>query len=510
MRGKKLLALAAAAVTALSAGLFAPACSTQTGGLLEENIIDDKYDNYYEIFVYSFNDSDGDGIGDLNGVTQKLDYIRDMGYTGIWLMPIHKSPSYHKYDVTDYRTVDEQYGTIEDYQNLVSAAHERGIKVIIDLVLNHTSTRNSWFLQAVSAVTNGTESQYYDWYNFVDTPTQGYAQWGGTDVYYEARFDSGMPDLNLDNPEVREELSSVMEFWLNMGTDGFRLDACTSYYTDSMSKSIAFCDWVKKEAVSYNPDAYIVGEVWSDIGTISSYYSGSDADSFFCFPASQASGYVNQTLLSFTPADYFWNSVKNVANSAGDGIAAPFLGNHDTGRIAGTLWRRAERIKFAYGLLSMYSGNTFTYYGDEIGMVGSANDPDKRIGMLWDNEGTNLTNPPPGSTTQEYEFDGVAEQLADENSILNYYKKCNNARNAFPALMRGQAQRVDYSDEYILAFTKTYGDETITVVINFAEEQKTVSGIAGDLAQTLCVEGEITQQSGQLTMPSYSIAILKN
>ena len=164
---KKLIKAIAAAAAGVTLAMTASACNKAP--TLKENIIDDAYDNYYEIFVYSFCDSDGNGVGDFNGVTQKLDYIRDMGYTGIWLMPISPSPSYHKYDVTDYKAVDPIYGSMADFENLLNTAHEKGIKVILDLVVNHTSKEHEWFKQASGAYVRGeTDNKYYDYYNFTD------------------------------------------------------------------------------------------------------------------------------------------------------------------------------------------------------------------------------------------------------------------------------------------------------------------------------------------------------
>ena len=500
------------AVTALIISFIFPLAACKTGedklNLLEENIVDDSYDNYYEIFVYSFCDSDGDGYGDLNGITSKLDYIRDLGYTGIWLMPIHESPSYHGYDVKDYYSVNSKYGTVEDYENLVKEAHERGIKIIIDLVVNHTSSQNPWFKSAVDYKNKRSDdSTYADWYNFSTTSKSGYNKNGN--IWYESRFDSSMPDLNLDCEAVREEIDKIMKFWLDKGTDGFRLDGVFYYYTGNNGKSVEFCTWLKQTATKYNENAYIVGEVWDGMSTstLTQFYK-SGLDSFFYFPGHGPTGNLVTAVRSPSGANTYWNSLNKMIDVANGYIPAPFLGNHDTGRIAGIMSREPESIKFAYGLLSMCNGNTFTYYGDEIGMLGSQNDPDKRIGMLWDNAKTGMTKVPPGSTKQEYVFDGVAEQLKDSNSILNYYKLCNNARNAFPALMRGSIERVEYSDSQVLAFKKTYKDETLTVIINFSADNKSVTGIEGKLAQSICVSGSINQSGSTLKMPAKSIAIL--
>ena len=232
----------------------------------ELNIIDDKYRNWYEVFVYSYYDSDGDRIGDLAGLAEKLDYISDLGMNGIWLMPIMPSPSYHKYDVTDYYDIDPQYGTLEDFSAMLEKAHSLGIDVIIDLVLNHTSNEHPWFVSAKS----GEDSPYRGWYNWSDTQQDGYAKAGG--AYYECRFVNTMPDLNLDNPEVRAEIEDILRFWLeDMGVDGFRLDAVTSYYTGNTEKNKEFLSWLGETARGIEPDCYIVGEAWTDLYDVADY-----------------------------------------------------------------------------------------------------------------------------------------------------------------------------------------------------------------------------------------------
>ena len=199
-------------------------------------------DNWDEIFVRSFYDSDGDRVGDFNGITAKLDDLSALGVGGIWLMPIHPSPSYHGYDVTDYYDVNPDFGTLADFEALLSEAHARGIRVIIDLVLNHTSNEHPWF-QSARFVEN---SPYREWYNWSDTAKTGYNQGGS--AYYESRFVASMPDLNLDNQEVRAEIEKIMRYWLELGVDGFRLDAVTSFYTGSAQKNKAFLKWLSATA----------------------------------------------------------------------------------------------------------------------------------------------------------------------------------------------------------------------------------------------------------------------
>lgn len=507
---KKFLCAVCTAATVISASVavmgFAACDNGESTALLEENIIDDAYDNYYEIFVSSYYDSDGDGVGDLNGVAEKMDYIRDMGYTGIWLMPINSCSSYHGYDVTDYKSINPSLGTLEDYKNLLEVAHSKDVKVIMDLVVNHTSSEHPWFKSALAYKKGqGGESKYADYYNWSNRQQAGYTQSGN--IWYESQFSSSMPDLNINGTAVRNEIESIIKYWIELGTDGFRLDGCC-YYSQSQSESVEFCKWIKETAVKYNERAYIVGEAWSGGATISEFYK-SGCDSFFNFPGA-GSGEIAQAVKSNSASD-FWMSMVNLKSNSNNYIPAPFLSNHDNGvgRIASVMSKDEVKTKFAYGVLSMLSGNTFTYYGDEIGMIGAHNDPDLRIGMLWDNAKTNITLPPIGTQHNVYAFDGVEEQLKNPNSILNYYKKCNNARNAFPSLMRGKARLISTDDSEVLAFTKTYGDEVITVVINFGDEAKTVPDMEGGIAQQICTSGKITKDGTTLKMPAYSISILK-
>ncbi len=509
---KKLMKISAVALCALTAGASAfafTACGNGGAKLLDENIIDDNYDNYYQIFVRSYCDSDGNGVGDFNGVTEKLDYIRDMGYTGIWLMPINPSPSYHGYDVTDYYDVNPDYGTLEDYDNLVKKAHEKGIKVIIDLVVNHSSDQHPWF-KAGAAFQNGQggDSKYAGYYNWSAIPQNKYTQIGN--VYYESQFDKSMPDLNLSNPVLRNEVDNIIKFWISdRNTDGFRLDGCYYYCSTGTTDSAEFCKFIHDTAVKYNENAYIVGECWGpNRNVLESTFYQSGIDSFFDFDVT------NEVVkaVNNSSASSMWNSVNKTYSAAAGNIAAPFLSNHDNGkgRIAGRVARDEDKIKFAYGLLSMFSGNTFTYYGDEIGMtaVRTCSDPDLRIGMLWDDV-ANVTTPPPGaSANPEYLFGSVKDQSEDANSILNYYKLCNNARNAFPALMRGAPQRIAYDDSEVVIMKKTYNNTSVTVVINTAVTDKEVGGIEGTLAQSICIKGSISSKGSLLKMPARSIAIL--
>ncbi len=215
---------------------------------------------FYEIFVRSYNDSNADGIGDFNGITQKLDYLQSLGVTAIWLMPIHPSPSYHGYDVLNYYAVNPQYGSLGDFKRLLSEAHSRGMRIIIDLVLNHTSSQHPWFVEANS----NPQSKYRDWYVWSETD-QGNGWHAGKSGYYFGLFSEVMPDLNYRNPEVTAQMEKMARFWLNeVGIDGFRLDAAKHLIEENgkTENTTATHEWLKGFYGAYKadkPEAYAVG-----------------------------------------------------------------------------------------------------------------------------------------------------------------------------------------------------------------------------------------------------------
>ena len=490
------------------------------------NIIDDNYRNWYEIFVYSFYDTNNDGIGDLNGVTAKLDYIKEMGFNGIWLMPIHPSPTYHKYDVTDYYAIHPDYGTLEDFKNLVDEAHKRGIRIIIDLVVNHSSDSHPWFLQACDYIRkNGAPGgEYGDFYNFRITDNNAYHSVNGTKYSYEGQFWSGMPDLNLDSENVRNEIISIMNFWLtDYNVDGFRLDAVTSYYTGNLQNNIDFLSWLNTEAKKIKPTAYIVGEAWvgSDF-TIDRYYE-SGCDSFFLFTGSQAGGTI-ATAVKQSSGKSLGELFMSLQSTYGDAILAPFLGNHDTMR-PGSFMPGEDNVKMAAGVLAMMNGGTFVYYGEEIGMIskgGNNSDPAKRIAMKW--QAKNIYEghcylPPENTPVDEtsYYYPSVQEQMEDTDSILNYYKEAMELRNRFPSIARGTVTYYpEGQNNYICVITKEYNGEKITIVFNMDTFEQTVTldkdtlGFTELVGELYAAGGEFSfDESGALIMPPQSIAIFK-
>lgn len=497
----------------------------------ELNIIDDNYRNYYEIFVYSFYDSDGDGIGDLNGVTQKLDYISDMGFNGIWLMPIMQSPTYHKYDVIDYYSIDREYGTVEDFQKLVEECHKRDINVVIDLVINHSSSENQWFVDAcdyLKALPDGQEPDlqecpYVDYYHFAkEQVNKDYYQVGGSDWYYEGVFWSEMPDLNLASEALRTELEDISRFWIDMGVDGFRMDAAMHFEENDIAFNTETLNWLYDFCTGLDPDFYMVSEVWAGKATIESYYA-SMTPSMFNFDAADAEGrLIKAARGNYNAAGFVQNMVgyqQDYADKNPDFIDAPFITNHDMGRVANALMKDANDMKMAGGLLMTMNGSPFVYYGEEIGMSSSGKkDENKRLPMIWsDSDTTGMTNGPLDADKDiAFAFAGVEQQQEDPYSILNYYKRAVRLRNENPEIARGQIAIVESLTEgYQAAITKTYEDSTIGIVYNTSDEAITVELEGTELADMeirgyLTLNGEVVELAdGVLSMPAQSICILK-
>ena len=476
--------------------------------------------NWYEIFVYSYQDSNGDGIGDFAGLTSRLDYIADMGYTGLWLMPIMPSPSYHKYDVMDYKAVDPQYGTMDDFRLLVQECHARGIRIIIDLPVNHTSTRHPWFLSAVESIQKRNfDSPYLDYYCFTETPSGNkYVKISGSPWHYEEQFAGGnMPDLNLSSEALKTEIRDIVTFWLcDVGVDGFRLDAVTSFFTGDVEANVAFLDELKAMCEEAKPGSFLVGEAWVGLTALSGY-AESTVDSFFLFPSSQAEGFIVKSILGRSPdAKKYVTGLENVLTAMPGELLTPFLCNHDTGRSIGLLQARKlpERAKFAQGILGMMPGYVFTYYGDEIGMVGAGDDPNKRLAMYW-NDG-DMTTQPPGVTSLEYAYPCVDDQLADPASLLNYCRAVNHARLRSPLIALGENTFV-YYDANVVLMKREKDGECCWIAINFsrkAEMTVTIEAtgltIVSDLVAlqgnaSLTEDGSVTT----VTLPPYGIAVLE-
>ena len=455
----------------------------------------------YEVFVYSFCDSDGDGIGDLPGLLSKLDYINDgdpaggedLGMSGLWLMPVFPSNTYHKYDVTDFVGIDPSYGTLEDMDALLAACHERGMTVILDLAVNHTSTAHPWFQEAADYLRSlppgreavKEECPYVWYYQFAREQYDGYVPLPDSEWYYEARFWSEMPDLNLTTGEVRQELKNVIDFWLDRGVDGFRLDAVTSYYTDNPEASIEFTRWLTQVAKEKNPSAYIVGEAWADQTTYAQYYR-SGIDSLFDFAFAGRDGIIARTVNRVGGLRYFGEAMAQeeelYASMNPSYVNAPFYSNHDTDRGAeyymgggaeSDLHSKSAKIKLAEALNLLMPGNAFIYYGEELGMKGAGRDENKRAPMYWSDEphAAGMCSGPPGMDEIRMEYGSLEKQASDPNSIFSYIREAVRIRESLPAIARGRTVRIpELEEERFVGFLRTYSAEqgtgNVLVLIN--------------------------------------------
>ena len=490
---------------------------------------DDNYRTWYEIFVYSFCDSNGDGIGDLAGVQSKLDYLQELGVTGIWLMPIHPSTTYHKYNVSDYYAIDPAYGTMDDFQALLDDCKDRNIKVILDLVVNHSGYDHTWFQTAadyLKTLPSGQEPDatvcpYVEYYTFSREERFGMRILNGTDWYYEAMFSQDMPDLNLGNPAVREEIEKIMKFWLDKGVSGFRLDAAKEFFSGQVSKNVEVLQWLQETAVSIDPDAYLVAEVWEGFSTIADYYE-SGITSIFNFAFGDSTGKIisvirgagNPTTVS-TYATALEKADKAYAGNNPAYIDAPFLSNHDVGRIAGFCAQDVQKTKLAGAMNLFMSGSAFVYYGEEIGMTGAGNDPSKRAPMYWNNARDNgTTQPPPECIIPDsYPFGSMEEQRTNDNSVYNYYRQAIAIRNALPVISHGRSiAEVTLNKGCVSAFRKNWNDEECIILMNISAEPATVDLTTytdWSLAAQLCTdENKVAREGTNLKLPAYGVAIL--
>ncbi len=495
---------------------------------LEWNARDDDYRTTYEIFVYSFCDSNGDGIGDINGVRSKLDYITDLGFDALWLTPVHPSSTYHKYDVDDYYAIDPAFGTMEDYEALLKECHERGVRVYMDLVLNHTSDEHEWFRTAAEYLRSlpaGAEPdlsacKYCGYYNFTRQPGDGYAPLEGADWYYEARFWSGMPDLDLGSGAVRDEIRDIMAFWLGKGVDGFRLDAVTSYFTGDTEKNVEFLRFLTETGRGIDPDCYLVGEAWTDRASIAELYK-SGIDSLFDFPFANYDGFIAKIVGgSYKASDYVKGMLlaEEAYRDADPGfVDAPFYTNHDMGRSAGYYAADEGPVtKMAYAMSLFMTGNSFVYYGEEIGMKGSGKDENKRAPMYWsdDADDPDMCAGPPDMDEVRMKFPPLSEQKDDPLSLWNWFCEVIRVRNAFPAIARGVTENADgISDDSVAAFFRrsgTDGDLLIVMNLRGSTAEKDLSSVGGGLALAAVLntnEESIIYSGNTLTLPAYSIAV---
>lgn len=495
---------------------------------------------FYEVFVRSFRDSDGDGIGDFAGLTGSLDYLNDgdpattddLGVTGIWLMPIFPSPSYHGYDVTDYRDINPDYGTMDDFTAFLDAAHERGIAVLIDLVINHSSREHPWF----TASANG-DPTYEDWYLWSETNPGTVAPWGAPawhpqdGRYYFGLFWEGMPDLNLENQDVTTELEDTARFWLeDVGVDGFRLDAARHLIEDGdivsdTPATVAWLEGFNDFVDSIAPDALVLGEVWSPTENVATYIPEA-LDLAFEFDLSGAGAEATE----FQRAEIFTDAMTKAQAVYPELQYATFLTNHDMDRIMSVVEGEVAIAKLAATWLLTSAGVPFVYYGEEVGLQGVKPDERIRTPMPWTGEapGLGFTKGTPWEPAFEgYDEFNVALQTDDPGSLLSHYRSLIQYRVDSVAMRRGDLVMVPASADTVMGYLRTVGDQHVLVVMNLAPTYATdytldlpvgpLAGFAGvqsvvgpqASAPTVNTEGGFTGYQPLESIPPYGFLVLE-
>ena len=434
---------------------------------------------FYEVFVRSFADSDGDGTGDLRGLTDRLDYLNDgdpattddLGVTGLWLMPVSPSPSYHGYDVTDYRGVEPDYGTLDDMRAFLDAAHARGIRVVVDYVMNHSARAHPWFQASQQG-----DPAYRDFYRWAPQPLNSAGPWGqavwhrGVRGYYYGLFWGGMPDLNYEAPAVRQEMVSAADFWLqDVGVDGFRLDAAKYLFEsgDRLSdtpETLAFWRDFNRHIATVADDPFTVCEAWSSSDEVVPYLLDGEMGACFEFDlAGQILGAVRSGR-----ADRLAAKMQQIDASFPAFGVATFLTNHDQNRVMEDLGGSVPQNKAAAALYLTMPGVPFVYYGEEVGMLGRKPDEHIRRPMQWSAApgGGFTTGQPWAPLNANYAAWNVAAQTDDPASLLSHYRRLVGARNASAALRRGQTLAVPASDAGVIAYVREDGDERVLVAVN--------------------------------------------
>ena len=505
-------------------------------GAFQPDITDDNYRAFYQIFVGSFSDSDGDGIGDIRGIINRLDYLNDgnvlskdsLGVQGIWLSPVFDSPSYHKYDAADYYQIDEDFGTLEDLKELIALCHERNVKVILDLAINHTSTGNVWFQKFIAAHKAGdVNDPYYDFYSWAPLSERKngitYSKVPGTQLdFYECNFSTDMPELNFDNEAVRDEVLRVAKYYLDLGVDGFRFDAVKYIYYNDTQNSVDFWKWYMAELKAYRPDIYCVGECWSGDSETLQYV---EALNCFNFQMAQGEGKI-ATAAKGSNIDLFTNYVEQYqkmvqqANPEG-GMMASFLANHDMDRAAGYMTVATKMAHMAANIYLFTPGTQFIYYGEEIGLKGSrggANtDANRRLAMFWGDDDT-IKDPVGTTYAKSKQTNGsVAEQLENEESLLHYYSKVLTIRNTYPEIPRGDYKALSYGEARFGGFLITYQGKQTVLLHNTSGTNEIVIDLT-KCADFPDAEMKIAEYIGQgkakldgttLTLAPYTSVILK-
>ena len=505
--------------------LLGSACSSE--GAVPD--MENNYRVFYEIFVGSFSDSDGDGIGDLRGIINRMDYLNDgnpasgnsLGIGGIWLTPVFLSPSYHKYDVTDYYQIDPEFGTLEDLRELIALCHERDVKLILDLPLNHTGAGHRWFRNFTNAhLLHSPDNIHYNFYTWL-TPEdplpagRHFMKVPGQELLVEANFSDSMPELNFENDAVRQAVLEIAVYWLEQGVDGFRFDAAKYPYLGEHDKNVEFWSWYMAELKKIRPEIYTVAEVWDGDGIISRYLPA-----FNCFRFSSA---MAEGIIAATAKGGNVNKFAQTLQKDLDAIHAvnpeamniPFIANHDTDRAAGYLPVSSGDMQMAASLYLLTPGSPFIYYGEEIGLKGSrggaSTDANRRLAMRW-GDGDSVRDPA-GSDYAAQTESTVQSQSGDASSLLNHYRKLLSVRKENPEIARGTLTALSFPDTKADGFLCEWNGSVVGVFHNPTTKPQVLDlSEATDLRFTeLTVIGlaEATLEGTVLTLGPQTSAVLR-
>ena len=486
---------------------------------------------FYQVHVRAFYDSNGDGVGDFQGLAQKLDYLRDLGINAIWLMPFFPSPLRDDgYDIADYRSVHPLYGTLQDFKNFLAAAHERQLRVVMEMVLNHTSDQHAWFQESRSSRDNPRRN-WYVWSEtdtpyrsariiFIDTEMSNWAWDPISKEYYWHRFFSHQPDLNYDNPAVREEMWDVMKFWLDMGVDGFRLDAVPYLIEregtscENLPETHIVIKELRSKLDREYPGRMLLAEANQWPADLRPYFgTGDEFHMAFHFPLMPRM-FMGLKLEDRKPITEILTQTPEIPASCQWGL---FLRNHDEltlemvtdmerdymydsyardktmrlnlgirRRLAPLLEHDRRRIELMNGMLMSLPGTPIIYYGDEIGMGDNVNLGDRngvRTPMQW-NGGWNggFSNADPESLYSPliqnpvygYQAVNVLSQKRSEHSLLSWMQHMISLRRSTPLFGSGSIEFLYPKNHRVLAYVRQQGDQAILVVNNLSSSAQAV------------------------------------
>jgi maltose alpha-D-glucosyltransferase / alpha-amylase len=518
---------------------------------------------FYQVSVRAFKDSNGDGYGDLRGLEEKLEYIRDLGIDCLWLMPIYPSPLKDDgYDIADFYNVAEMYGTLDDLKSLINSAHALGIRIIMDLVLNHTSDEHPWF-QASRADRSSPFRDYYVWSDtdqkykdariiFTDTEPSNWAWDEQTGQYYWHRFYASQPDLNFDNPKVQEEMFNVARFWLDLGIDGFRADAVPYLFEregtncENLPETHAYLKKLRAFLDANYPDRILLCEANQWPEDVRPYFgNGDEFHMGFHFPIMPR---IYMALKKERPDDMI-EILRRTPPIPENCQWCTFLRNHDEltlemvtleerdwmweqyaseprmklnlgirRRLAPLLDNDRHKIELANSLLFTLPGSPIIYYGDEIGMGDNLDLPDRngvRTPMQWnDSPNAGFTTGTPFTEFVQgelgYQRVNVASQLIDKDSLFHSISRMINIRKQHHTFGRGSMKWVEADNPSFAIYTRQYRDETLLIINNLGSSPQTISLPIEYHADYVDLVSRTVQRVGSsLTLQSYAYLWLK-